>query len=289
MASYQTAQISSLDVKLDALTELIGSYNDSDTSAQSDANLIRKVYEVNTIDESLVFLDPAFQMGNESTFDIDQVYCLSLSLMPNRSYAYSIRVVLTNSASTNEQYVKTISVPMGDNGEVQEDIIFSPLDSDYNLLILHLSRSGGDYRNEGDYKIDLEKVDKWDNGSRANNSQKDSPYSGRWIGTQINKAEVREVHNIIGSEDISVRKIGLQGHPGLLFSLDGEELRVGRAGIFEIGFDELAIKKIGIVVKDLATEPFILDYQYINNTNTSEPVAQALDEETEKEGGTKNE
>lgn len=60
-------------------------------------------------------------------------------------------------------------------------------------------------------------------------------------------------------------KIGLQAQPNTIFTFDGEELRVGPTGIYQIEYNDLQISRIGIVPSNLkeANENnfFILDYK----------------------------
>ena len=103
------------------------------------------------------------------------------------------------------------------------------------------------------------------------------------IGTihgRISKIEILrldEIHNVIDylivpsssstdstSTTISaLLQIGVQGDPGLLMCINGEEIRIGRSGLYEI-LNGYKITFIGFIIN---TEPeddryFILDYQY---------------------------
>ena len=82
--------------------------------------------------------------------------------------------------------------------------------------------------------------------------------------------ELYEIKNILeksGDNVIEVYKIGLQGKPGTVFTLDGAELRIGPTGIYQIEYPDLKIQEIGIVPFNRKEDKiqnnfFILDYKY---------------------------
>ena len=64
-----------------------------------------------------------------------------------------------------------------------------------------------------------------------------------------------------------LKKMGLQGPPGLLFSMNGEEFYMGKSGIYEI--QDINITNLSFVIKDDVAEVdgkqknyFIMDFQY---------------------------
>ena len=64
-----------------------------------------------------------------------------------------------------------------------------------------------------------------------------------------------------------LEKMGIQGPTGLLFSMNGEEIRIGKSGIYEV--QDFPIENLGFVIKDTSPVPyqdgkdfFIMDFQY---------------------------
>ena len=55
-------------------------------------------------------------------------------------------------------------------------------------------------------------------------------------------------------------RVGIWSHPGLLMSVNGEEIRVGKSGLWEVD-GILPIKSLGIVAKDY-NDNFSIDYTY---------------------------
>lgn len=147
----------------------------------------------------------------------------------------------------NIQEIRNYSVKQG-NETTTFELIFNP-NSNYNQIIFELKRNASDfYINNAD-------------GT-----------SGRIMDIKILQFE--RVINVISSYLANtytglttLKKIGIQGPPGLLFCIDGEEIRIGRSGIYELYNDEINISYIGFVIKDsLFTQNgkdfFIMDFKY---------------------------
>ena len=58
---------------------------------------------------------------------------------------------------------------------------------------------------------------------------------------------------------VSLKHIGVQGSPGLKFSINGEEFAVNSTGIFEL--NDMNVANLAFMV-DANTSPFIVDFQY---------------------------
>ena len=101
----------------------------------------------------------------------------------------------------------------------------------------------------------------------------ENEFQGEWLPIHYYKdpqeefqknANIRlEEINMLTGSDTEYFKIGLQAQPGMLFTLDGEELRVGPTGIYQIEYNDLKIYNIGIVPPNGTAEDkfFILDYK----------------------------
>ena len=71
------------------------------------------------------------------------------------------------------------------------------------------------------------------------------------------------IKNIV--KDINkIVKIGVQGPPSLLMCINGEQIRIGKTGIFEINEDNVSISFVGFIpkIKNNVLEYFIMDYEY---------------------------
>ncbi len=104
------------------------------------------------------------------------------------------------------QYLKTITVQSGLETEwVDFEIIFSPL-INFDSILFQLQRTVEDYREETRYPV-------------------------------IVYEEASKLNNIISSDiqsGASLTKIGVQSKPGLVMCINGEEIHVGRSGLYEM-------------------------------------------------------
>ena len=124
---------------------------------------------------------------------------------------------------------------------VDFSFIFSPRDSDetYNQIWIEMFREtyDQDIYSDGIYgrKIDLD--------------------------GDIFEAEVYELENLIDSiADVdTLTHIGVYSHPNTIMSINGEEIRVGQSGYYEL--NNFEIKSFGIAA-ETDDDKFIVDYQY---------------------------
>ena len=157
----------------------------------------------------------------------------------------SITVKLHNSTAqtNNTQFIDTIIVSEGAGKETFEMII-QP-NANYDAIDFTLSRSAIEYNTIND----------------------DGSY-GREATVVVEK--LTEVLNIIESisgaidNKTSLKQIGVQARPGMLMAINGEGIKVGRSGIYEIN-NGVVVNSIGFVIEsgdNNQSNYFILDYQY---------------------------
>lgn len=155
----------------------------------------------------------------------------------------TLKMVDDTKQEDNEQGIELIKVPAGNTTDyVIYDFVLKP-NSNYNQIYLILSRT------MADYNIDL------GNG-----------FYGRQINLEI--IQVQEITNLLETYLPSridhkrlLKQIGVQGPPGMLMSIDGEGIRIGRTGIYEINYG-ISISFIGFIIDSSDTTNFILNYQY---------------------------
>lgn len=147
------------------------------------------------------------------------------------------------------QRIENISVPIGREEEyVTFDLVISP-NATYNSIEFILQRLPEDF--------DV--------------NTKDGEIYGRKMHIEL--VYLEEIQNIITNnlntsigETGVLKQIGVQSSPGLLMCIDGEAIRVGRSGIYEIN-NGISIGFLGFIIhNDGENNPddryFILDYQY---------------------------
>lgn len=148
--------------------------------------------------------------GKIKRLDSEQKFYIKLINYANQS---------SGSEEAKEQYIKTIIVQGGDNKEwVDVEFIFTPL-VQFDTILFQLQRTIEDYRESTRYPT-------------------------------IVYQELSIINNIISSQiadGISLLKIGVQSRPGLMMCINGEEVRTGRTGIYEIRNGVITVTSFSVV------------------------------------------
>ena len=155
----------------------------------------------------------------------------------------TIRLVNTTKTQDNVQTIEDIEVPAGNTNDYDIfELVISPNDNHtYNQIYFELNRELIDY----------------------NTLKPDGTY-GREMNIIVNRLD--EIYNVINFLQTSIenkgklKQIGVQGPPGLLMSINGEAIRIGRSGLYEIN-NGINTTFIGFIV-EADEKYFILDYQY---------------------------
>lgn len=192
---------------------------------------------------SITVVDKALSITSGS-FNPNSSYYLSFNVSRLASYNQNIKVYLKNSSATNNsiQILKTCNVTKGSTS-YQEffELVFTP-NNTYTDIVFELQRDNSDYS--------------------ITNS--DGTY-GRKMNISI--VDCSKITNILTSlESQTLKRIGVQGPPGLIMCINGEEVHIGRSGIYElnVGID---ITSLGFVIKPSSQtmdglDYFVMDYQY---------------------------
>ena len=135
-------------------------------------------------------------------------------------YIYLVNYEETgNSEDVKTQYLKTITVQGGGEGEwVDFELIFTPL-AQFDCLLFQLQRTIEDYRGSTRYPT-------------------------------IVYEELSIVKNMISSkikQGIGLIKIGVQSHPGLMMCINGEEIHIGRTGTYEVRNGIITVEFFSVV------------------------------------------
>ena len=155
----------------------------------------------------------------------------------------TIRLVNTSKTEDNIQTIETVEIPIGNIDEYSTfELVLSPNDNhNYDQIYFELNRELIDY----------------------NTQNQDGTY-GRKMNISIDRLD--EIYNVIDFLQPSIenknalKQIGIQGPPGLLMSINGEAIRVGRSGLYEIN-NGIKTTFIGFIIEN-DEKYFILDYQY---------------------------
>ena len=148
--------------------------------------------------------------------------------------------VLQEKTDVGEEEIETITVVANDDPDassIQYEVFFVP-DKAYNTIKFELQRTSADFSISGENGI-----------------------KGRQV--VITEYHIEEIENILALEALNgriIRKLGLQGPTGLTFVIDGEIIRIGKSGIYELYNDDLTIEFIGVILDE--GQAFIMDYKY---------------------------
>lgn len=132
---------------------------------------------------------------------------------------------------------------LGDNYGVFE-LTFRPQESGFSSILIEMVRSAEDYSIQ-----------------RLNDAG--MVEFGRIVDISKVKYKILRVVNLVNSinRDKTLSRIAVNGHPGLVMVINGEEIRVGANGLYELG--SLPIASLGIIAEDgNYSNNWVIDYQY---------------------------
>ena len=125
------------------------------------------------------------------------------------------------------------------------EIVFRPVEDNFSEITIEMVRTAEDYNIQG--------VD-----------QNNETIYGRYIPLDTFEYTLYSLTNLVNdiNPNGTLDRIGVWSHPGLLMAVNGEEIRVGKSGLWEID-GILPIKSLGIVAVDYKDQ-FSIDFMYEN-------------------------
>lgn len=190
------------------------------------------------------FKDKSFLINN--SFNFQNNYYVKLQIKRTLIYDQNFQVILKNDDETTaQQFIKSFFVPKLEENEennktVVIELVFNPI-INFDRLILKLSRITNDYMLAND--------------------------TNGWMGREIELGDCvcYTINNILKLDIFNniteLVKIGVQGPSGLLMCINGEEIRIGPSGIYQIK-NGYKVTFIGFVLIEGSNDYFLLDYQY---------------------------
>lgn len=239
-------------------------------------------------ESGVTFIDPAI----EFSFDQETVYLLNFSLLPqlfpklekeeNSDNAFDIKIVLghlskdnnndnVNDTSYDEQEIKTFEITLNDEenvSKINNFCVFKPLVGDYNFLAFRIVRRAKDYST----KLNLDEIKNDDRYAAWFSSNKKTEYDGRFLKLEPKDISLYTLDNVLKTlkdteQKFIIQRLGIQGRPGMLFAIDGEEMKLNKNGIYEVSYDNLNIQHIGFLNQE---DDFILDITYTKTVVNNE-------------------
>lgn len=154
---------------------------------------------------------------------------------------FYLKLKNTTQTEDNEQLIQEFIVPTG-NDTMYFEVIFTP-NATYNQILWELQRTTLDYQS--------------DQGRLMNITVKNFTQLINVIST------LQQTYTNI----TYLTKIGIQGPPSLLMCINGEQIRIGKSGIYEINNNLIKINFISFIPKQNTLSSngidyFIMDFEY---------------------------
>lgn len=200
----------------------------------------------------------AIVIDNESDANVENYYS-NIAVKTDNGY----KIIKQNGVKLEEPVNKTIDetndITVEQSWQTNSDddessayetveILFTPIGSDsdtYNAITISLIKGVIDYNTQ--YS---------ENGSTFY-GRKIGIYDDIVLGTVTN---LLENNNYFPSKTLN--KVGIWGHSDLPLMINGQEIRIGHNGFYEVNIDGFTINSIGVVSEDLNRDRFLIDYQY---------------------------
>lgn len=180
------------------------------------------------------------------TFKNSSNYYLSVNIQTAGNYEaeYQIKLVKITLDEDTVKFEKERIIKdklMATNNFQNVNLIFNSIeDNFYNAIVFEIIRDENEIKeNENKEKV--------------------------FIGRALNVTAVKDlpllqtIANLLEDPSIIITELGLQGEPGQLFTIEGEEIRIGKSGVYEMHFENIGINNIGIIPQG---NTLILDYKY---------------------------
>lgn len=222
----------------------IGQFRRTDLNADAYITTIKtldKVTDTTETTDSIITFDDACINDISLTPSNSYYFRFAVKRLPSATQEFTIILRHDDNSISNdeEQTIRSFTVPSGPSGAVAYELIFTPNDV-YSKIVFKLKRIKSDYAS-----------------SRV---------------MIITDVSISSIYNVVEKIGKKLKQIGIQGPPGLLFVLNGEEMRIGRRGIYELCYDNISVSYIGFVLKEsiftqatgdsAAVDYFIMDYKY---------------------------
>ena len=242
--SYKIGQmvLTNKDLKLIPITSEIKSYSNN--------NIPMAVF----VDKYII---PNKKFKNENN------YYLSAIVKADGEYSANCQVKLVEANFNNseakfekERIIKKDLIITKEAKNV--NLIFSPIEDDvYNAIVFEIVRDENEIKEDRIFigrELTIEPIK-----TTENNVEQDLPIL-QTIGNILEVEEKDDNGNVIKvTIPYIVTELGLQGEPGQLFTIEGEEIRIGKSGVYEMHFENIGINNIGIIPQG---NTLILDYKY---------------------------
>ena len=247
------------------------------------------------LSSSTQFTDKQIVLGEEGSnqkFRSDTYYYVQIAIAKFGQTNQDLVFQLSNGTADNiteTQYLdNVVNYKAAKNYEQEPDpardfsifeMIISPNDN-YERLEIMLNRNLFDYiKQQGDDPSEslanaiISGNQNEDNESLSHLAEQS--YQGRELRIDSENCCVYEIRNLINDSQKTWNKIGIQGPSGMLCCINGEGIRIGPSGIYELKNSNYNINFLSVIPRissdiygNLGYDNFIIDYQYDFDQNT---------------------
>lgn len=234
----------------------------------------------NLLLDSFSFVDPCIEFatnGAESGGTAKSYYLgFNVELEKNPIH-FKVKLQGTKGTTTYERVLKDVritEVAEQEEGKVKFtriEFLFTIHDNfiNWNKIVFEKVRTSEDFLSKTtEVKDNI--IKGWDikDSSVIVNENNKTFVRGSWTPILKENLVFDRLIVLVGSTgDNYIEHIAIQGDPGMLFVLDGEEFKIGKSGIFEIDYRTLNLKKVSVYKRN-NNEFFLIDYKEVINETT---------------------
>lgn len=123
------------------------------------------------------------------------------------------------------------------------EMIFRPIDEGFVSIVLSMTRQSEDYN--------------------IQHTTNNGIIYGRILDLDKTTCELYKVNNLVANmnSNANLDRIGVWGHSGLMMAINGEEIKIGPSGFYELS--EVPVSSLGVVARDF-NDSFTVDYEFSN-------------------------
>ena len=128
-------------------------------------------------------------------------------------------------------------------------MIFRPVEDGFTSIVLSMTRQSEDYNIQRTTSSGIE--------------------YGRKVDITKMSYSLMQITNLVTSmnSNSTLDRIGVWGHSGLMMAVNGEEIKIGPSGFYELS--EVPVSSLGVVAKDY-NDSFTIDYEFTQRDTEEE-------------------
>lgn len=129
------------------------------------------------------------------------------------------------------------------------EMIFRPVEDGFTSIVLSMTRQSEDYNIQRTTSSGIE--------------------YGRKVDITKMSYSLMQITNLVTSmnSNSTLDRIGVWGHSGLMMAVNGEEIKIGPSGFYELS--EVPVSSLGVVAKDY-NDSFTIDYEFTQRDTEEE-------------------